>query len=390
MLAFKCDKCGYKTDRKSDLQKHLKSKKHHKITNTCFQCKKQFKYPSELKRHGLCNKVINNDISGNNNNGFADSNANITDSPNATAMNIVGDYANAKIYHINLFNYTGDKFKFLKDLTGISVPCFDSEDGINELNKEFDILLDEFKKAYESFDNMRSEIYVDYYDKFVSALYKRKYHENNEEQKEDCNDEDEPYEDESIEESSVYKLTDADYEKLKSYVDIINNFDKLICYIHDEDKPRYVFEPKLNSHKNLKYILFRVAPNLLNSVDIESIIIDVLNNDPEYNKNVANNLINNLAIKSIYRVLNNKERMIHSNMVNVSKNIYFKSDYNNKNDLQQLTYNVIAILFKNMKTLLEIANDAFPDIEFTDKNVNIDFIRSKISEFVPDITPKRF
>ena len=60
--------------------------------------------------------------------------------------------------------------------------------------------------------------------------------------------------------------------------------------------------------------------------------------------------------------------MIQSNMVNVSKNIYFKSDFNAKNDLQQLTYNVISIVFKNLKSLLEIANDAFPDIEFTDKN----------------------
>lgn len=386
MPEYNCDKCKYKTNKKSNFDTHMKSKKHYKSIFRCFDCEKQYKGEKTYSKH-ICNKIINNDISGIANIGNADS-PTFNNSPNA--MNIVGDYTNSKVYHINLFNYTGDKFKFLKDLTGISVPCFDSEDGINELNKEFDILLDEFKKAYASFDNMRSEIYGEYYDKFVSALYKRKYHDDNEEQKEEYNDEDEPYEDESIEEASVYKLTDHDYEKLKSYVDIINNFDKLICYIHDDDKPKYVFEPKLNSHKNLKYILFRVAPNFLNPIDIENITIDVLNNDPEYNKSVASNLINNLAIKSIYRVLNNKERMIQSNMVNVSKNIYFKSEFNTKNDLQQLTYNVISIVFKNLKSLLEIANDAFPDIEFTDKNVNIDYIRSKISEFVPDITPKRF
>lgn len=65
---YECSLCFYKTDKRGDYKKHLKTKKHmNKTTNTlelkCEYCGKKYKYSSALCKHlTVCNKNTNNKL----------------------------------------------------------------------------------------------------------------------------------------------------------------------------------------------------------------------------------------------------------------------------------------------------------------------------------------
>lgn len=371
MMRYACDKCNYHTHKKSSFDAHLKSKKHYKTTLKCFCCQKQYQKQGHYDKHA-CTQV-------NNSNNISDSTLNevITNSPNST--NVIGD--NAKIYHINVHNYKGDARKLIWDLTSDTVKCFDSPEILDALNKEFDNLHISFKAAFKAFKKIKQELNEQYYEKFISHVYKLKYHGYVEENpKQYINDSDSDSYDEDDSETQSYRLVNEDYDKLKEYVQVVNDLDNIVCYAYDNDNPTQVLQPSLSCCKDLKNIMIRIRPDIMHKDDLKC-------NDIDSNKKVASNLINNLAIRAIDRVINNNKKPSHRNMVSAEEDIYFKSKLNPRNDLQQLTYNVIAIVFINLKSLLLDANEAFPDVNFTAKNVDIDYIKNKISEIVIDITP---
>lgn len=376
MVEYKCDKCSYKTNKKSTFDTHIQSKKHYKNTLKCFNCQKQYHKQGHYDKH-ICTR-----IDGDNNNAISSSNLNavVTHSPYAT--NVSGN-----IYHINIHNYKGDARKFIWDLTSDSVKCFDSPEILETLNKEFDNLHSTFKAASKAFKKIKLEINEQYYEKFMSHVYKLEYHGYAGKLPKEylCESDSDSYDEDD--EDLFYRLTDEDYAKLREYVQVVNDFDNIVCYAYDNDNPSHVLQPRLNSHRNLKDIMIRICPEIMHEDDIKSSLIGNMNNDVDYNKKVASNLINNLAIRAIDRVINNNKKPSQRNVVSAEEDIYFKSKFNPKNDLQQLTYNVIGIVFINLESLLLDANEAFPDVEFTDKHVDIDYIKNKISEIVIDITP---
>lgn len=381
MSKFSCTKCAYKTDHKSSFDKHLKSKKHYKSTLKCFDCQKQYQKPAMYNKHN-CTKINGNEnIAGN-------ENMNNTNSPNA--MNILGDYNSGKIYHINVHNYKGDLRKIIWQLTSDNTQCFDSPEFIELVNEEFDKLHATFIEALECMKQINKEMNNDYYRKFMSHVYKLPYEGYTKKEiiEETINDgyESEPYEDDICEEE-YYKLTDDDYEKMRDYTRIINDFDNIVCYAYDEHVPKSVLQPRLYSYRNLKLIMIRSAPELVSPEDMNNITLDTMNGDKNHNINVASNLINNLAVRAIYRVICNKKKPSQRNMVSAEENIFFKSKFNSDKDLQQLTFKVISVVFNNLQSILDDANNAFPDVHFSEKHVNIDYIKEKIAEFVYDITP---
>lgn len=388
MPEYKCIKCSYETDRRLNYETHMKSKKHFKLSNKCFCCHKQFKYPSELKRHGHCTKIIN----ANTTNGTINDSVKsvlLQESDNANVL--VGDHS--KIIHINVHNYSGDKRKFIWQLTSDATICFDSPEMQALLNLEFQDLYEKLQLCQSDLQRIKQEIIDNHSDRFLSYVNNTPYsgYTKIEKKKVDYNSDSDSYDEDSDNEYekpvASYKLNSSDNEILFYYKKIINDFDDLISKAYDSEDPKNIIQPKIYSHKDVENILFRLCPELLTEKSKNYILGEYMNNDKDHNSKVASNLLNNLLIRSIDRIINDIRKKSQKNVVSSEDDVYYKSKNLKSNKLAQLTNNILSITFGNIKNVVDIGNEMFPEVNFGFNSIDMEYIKSKLSLIIPDISP---
>jgi hypothetical protein len=320
----------------------------------CFDCQKQYLKESAFSKH-KCNTISDNKQSGK-------INAIINDSTNVNVAETI--YNNTYNLHVSSYE-KGEKRTLVSKLLNGNVNCFDSPKMIEILNKEFDSYHKKFNKLFIAFISVKSIIRTKYLDKFLSNFYKTPYGGS----------------------KRYYQLTEDDKQSLREFKRIINMFDKLVCYVYQSDCPDKVFEPNIKSETNVKEFLLRCAPESLKPIDIHNHYLDYMGGDIKHNEKIAANGINNLIIRTIYNVISNEKIPCQKGIISAEESLYYKSIVNKPKTLSELTVYVLFSLMIHLPNLIEDMTNAFPEVEFNENSVDMDYIKSKIIKFVPDITP---
>lgn len=356
MPEYQCDKCEYKTQRKSSYDKHCKSKKHYNSILKCFDCQKQYSRECAFNKH-KCNTISDVKQTGK-------VNAVANDCTNVNVAETINN--NNNTYNLHVASYgKGEKRNLVSRLLNGNVKCLDSPEMIEILNKEFDSYHKKFNKLFAAFMSVKSIIRTKYLDKFLSNFYKTPYGDS----------------------KKYYQLTEEDKESMREFKRIINMFDKLVCCAYQGDNPEKVFEPKISSETNVKEFLLRCAPEHLNSIDIHNHYLDYMGGDLKHNEKIASNGINNLIIRTIYNVVSNEKIPSQKGIISAEESLYYKSIVNKPKTLSELTMYVLFSLMIHLPNLIEDFTNAFPEVEFNEDSVDMEYIKSKIIKFVPDITP---
>jgi hypothetical protein len=99
------------------------------------------------------------------------------------------------------------------------------------------------------------------------------------------------------------------------------------------------------------------------------------------------NIVSNLLICAIYNIIYDPENPFRRSLVSIEDDIYYKSHLNKKTELKRLTTEFLYLLFPNLKKIIKNMKRSFSELESIESTINVDYIKNKLSEFVPDITP---